>query len=180
MQDLPDILNTDTLSRADERQQARLPNGYKPLSVAGMTFDPRLTFELALGLSASDKIFERYGYDQDSALALAKNPIFQAAYKAYVDDVKEHGITFRAKARIQAEDLLAHSYEIATDTQAPYAVRADMIKWTAKVADYEPKPNVADAPSNGFALQIVFSGDSKKEPLLVQGQTITQEKVTQE
>lgn len=153
-----------------------MPNGYKPMSVAGMAFDPRLTFELALGLSAPDKIFERYGYDQNSALALAKNPVFQTVLKAYVDDVKEHGITFRAKARIQAEDLLAHSYEIATDAQAPYAVRADMIKWTAKVADYEPKANVVDAPSNGFSLQIVFSGDSKKEPMLVQGQTITQEK----
>ena len=173
MQDLPDLL--DTTTQADVRQKERLPNGYKPMSVAGMSFDPRLTFELALGLSAPDKIFERYGYDQDSALALAKNHVFQAMLKAYVDDVKEHGLTFRAKARVQAEDLLAHSYEIATDSQAPYAVRADMIKWTAKVADYEPKNNAAEAPSNGFALQIVFSGDSKKEPMLVQGQRIEQE-----
>jgi hypothetical protein len=173
MDDLPDIPGP---SRVEERQQARLPNGYKPLSVAGMTFDPRLTFELAVGLSAPDKIFERYGYDRDSALTLAKNPIFQRVLKAYVDDVKENGITFRAKARIQAEDLLTHSYEIATDPEAPYAVRADMIKWTAKVADYEPKTNSPEVgQGNGFSFQIVFSGDSKKEPVLVQGQTIEQE-----
>jgi hypothetical protein len=44
------------------------------------------------------------------------------------------------------------------------------------VADYEPKQNVPGASQgNGFALQIVFSGEAKKEPMLIEGERINDE-----
>jgi hypothetical protein len=162
------------LSRPELRQKERLPNGYKDIALAGMTFDPRLTFELALGLDDSGAIFARYGYDHEAAIKLIKQPVFQHVLKAYVDDVKENGLTYKNKAKLQAEVLLVDAFEIARDPEAPAAVRADLIKWHAKVADYEPKQNAPQAAGNGFALQIVFSGEARKEPLLVQGETINQ------
>lgn len=172
MDDLPELFE----SRSEQRQQARLPDGYKPLQFPGMDFDPRLTFELALQLDPATEVFARHGYDEARAVKLAGNPVFQRALKAYVEDVKTHGVTFKQKARVMAEDLLTHAYEIATDAEAPSSTRADLIKWTAKVAGYEPKSNEDVAQGNGFALQIVFSGEAKKEPMLVQGTTITQER----
>jgi len=163
-------------SRDAIRQTERLPSGYKPLSMGGMTFDPRLCFELALKLEPPAEIFERYGYDESGALDLAKNPVFQRALKVYADDIADNGVSFRMKARVAAEDLLTHAYEIATDPEAPSAVRADLIKWHAKVADYEPKQNVPQAgQGNGFQLQIVFSGEAKKEPLTIEGERIENE-----
>lgn len=172
MDDLPDLIE----SRAEQRQQARLPDGYKPMQMPGMEFDPRLTFELALQLDPAEAVFARHGYTEERAVQLAANPVFQKVLKAYLEDVKTHGVTFKQKARVMAEDLLTHAYEIATDAEAPANTRADLIKWTAKVAGYEPRSNEDVAQGNGFALQIVFSGEAKKEPMLVQGTTITQER----
>lgn len=168
------------ISRAEQRQQARLPDGYKPLIVPGADFDPRLTFELALQMDPAQEVFARYGYTQEQAVKLAGNPVFQQALKAYVEDVKAHGITFKQKARVIAESMLVNAVEIMSDPEAPASARADLIKWTAKVAGYEPKNTEEQVQGNGFALQIVFSGDAKKEPLLVQGTTITQERADNE
>jgi len=168
LQDLPQ-------SRDEARQLERLPNGYKPMVIPGITFDPRLCFDLALGLDPKQEIFERYGYDESGMLDLARNPLFQRMLKAYVDDVAENGITYRAKVRVQAEALLADAFEIATDPEAPSAVRADLIKWHGKMADYEPRPNAPTAQGNGFSLQIVFSGEAKTEPLTIEGERITDE-----
>lgn len=170
-----DLITDEPMSRADERQQARLPDGYKPMKIPGMEFDPRLTFDLALGLNPAQEIFAQYGYTQEEAVNLAQSPVFQTALKAYVEDVKAHGITFKARARVMAEALLANAYEIATDAEAPANARADLIKWTAKVAGYEPKNTEEAVQGNGFALQIVFSGEAKQQPMLVQGTTINQQ-----
>jgi hypothetical protein len=115
---LPDFL-PEHESRGESRQRERLPNGYKPMVVPGVMFDPRLCFDLALRLDRPEDIFKRYGYDESGMLDLAKNPLFQRMLKAYIDDVEENGITYRAKARIAAEALLTQAYEIATDAEAP-------------------------------------------------------------
>lgn len=171
-----DLPEQEYISRAEQRQQTRLPDGYKPLQLPGMEFDPRLTFDLALQMDPAEKIFERYGYTGEQAVSLMGSPVFQKVLKAYVEDVRAHGITFKQRARVMAETLLANAYEIAVDPEAPASARADLIKWTAKVAGYEPKNNEESVQGNGFALQIVFSGEAKKEPMLVQGTTITQER----
>lgn len=170
-----DLPEQEYISRAEQRQQARMPDGYKPLQLPGMEFDPRLTFDLALQMDPAEAVFERYGYDQEDAVKLMGSPVFQMALKAYVEDVRAHGVSFKQRARVMAEALLPHAFEIATDPEAPASSRADLIKWTAKVAGYEPKSNEDSVQGNGFALQIVFSGEAKKEPMLVQGTTITQE-----
>lgn len=163
------------VSREVLRQQDRLPSGYKPMSIPGMSFDPRLAFELALRIDPPEEVFNRYGVDAEQAVTLLANPTFAKVLKAYADDVREHGLSFRNKARIQAEDLLVHSYEIATDAEQPASVRAELIKWTAKMADLEPKPKETAATGNGFNLQIVFSGEAKTEPLTIQGERLAVE-----
>ena len=168
------------ISRADQRQQQRLPDGFKPMVVPGIDFDPRLAFDLALQLNPSEEVFAQYGYTTDEAFKLAQSPVFQKVLKAYVEDVKAHGITFKARARVMAEALLPEVYEIATDPEAPASTRVDSIKWMAKVAGYEPKNTEEAIQGNGFALQIVFSGEANKQPMLVQGATITQERADDE
>jgi hypothetical protein len=161
-------------SREEVRQLERMPDGYKPLVIPGVAFDPRLCFELALGLEDDKKlVFERFGYDLDAAVQLAKNPQFQRMLKFYKDDVEQNGITYKAKVRVQAEALLVDAYNIANDPEAPAAVRADLIKWHGKMAGHEPKQDgPAAGQGNGFQLQIVFSGEAKQEPLTIQGERV--------
>jgi len=156
-----------TPSRQDYRQQAHFerqrntPLGlaYKPQDATELSFDTRLAFELALRLEPAQEVFERYGVAPSDALALLDNPTFQKALRDYHQQITDEGVSFRMKARLQAEDLLRHSYQIAIDSEQPTAVRADLIKWTAKVADLEPRTDKASFGGSGFSLQIVFANN---------------------
>lgn len=157
-----------------QRQQARLaalPAVYK-------TQHERLAVELALKLDDSETIFARHGYSPSMALELIESPAFSALLAKAVQEVRESGMSFRAKARVMAEDLLQHGYEIATDEHASAAVRADLIQWMARVADLEPAPKKdggAGAAGGGLHLSITFAGQAPQavvtghEPITIEG-----------
>lgn len=136
----------------------------------------RLACELALGMDDPESVFAAYQIDPDAAADLLEHPQFLAILQRVGTEIRENGLSFRQKARAQADDLLAHSYEIATDPHASAAVRADLIKWTAKMAGHEPPPpkDVGASSAGGLTLNITFAG---QEPQRVIGQeplTITQ------
>lgn len=145
--------------REARRLAERLPAGYRPTSGAELTFDPRIAYEIALGVDQPGAVFEKYGFAEEQAAALAANPAFMATVAKYQEEVLASGVSFKLKAKIQAEDLLTHSYLIATDPEAPMSVRADLIKWTARVAGLEPKEEKGSGAGGGFTLNISFAGD---------------------
>lgn len=108
------------------------------------SWNNRLAFDLALVLEGSglalDELFEAHHISQDDLLVFNKDPIFLKTVQQYRDEIKEKGLSFRLKARAQAEELLTTSWQIIHDTDTSPAVKADLIKWTAKVANLEPKP----------------------------------------
>jgi hypothetical protein len=80
------------------------------------------------------------------------------------EEVKENGTSFRMKARVQAEALLAHSFMIATDPDAPTSERVKLIQWTAKMGALEPKEEKGDGPATGgFNLTIQFAGQAPQQ-----------------
>jgi len=151
----------------DQRQASRLPAGYEPGTVDA--WDPRLAYELALEMDTAENVFERYGFTKDRAVALLGNAAFVATVKKYREEVIAGGVSFRLKAKIQAEDLLTHSYEMATDPEVPPAVRADLIKWTARVAALEPKDKGegGGGAGGGFTLNISFGGPAPRAGAIV-------------
>lgn len=153
----------------DQRQADRMPPGYKILDPASFGFDPRLAYELALELEDAGDVFDRYGYDRDAAVELLGNVLFIRTVKDYKAQVQESGVSFKLKAKIQAEDLLSHSYQIATDPNMPASVRADLIKWTAAVAELGPKKDSAGGPGGGSALTlaITFAGDQPPSTMVI-------------
>jgi hypothetical protein len=138
----------------------RLPEGYEPRSGADLTFNPLIAYELALGVSSASAVFAKYGLTLEEAKRLIGLPHFLQTIREYKDELVTKGVTFRLKAKIQAEDLLTHSYVLATDPEVPAAVRADLIKWTAKMAALEPgeKDKGGGAAGAGFTLNITFAG----------------------
>ena len=147
------------VQRDARRLTERLPEGYKPTTAADMTFDPRIAYEIALGIDTPASVFEKHGYSNEQAAALVAVPSFVATIKKYQEEILAGGISFKLKAKMQAEDLLSHSYIIATDPEAPMAVRADLIKWTAKMAGLEPVADKGSGQTGGFVLNISFAGD---------------------
>lgn len=150
-------------SRLDQRRTAQHPTGGRKLTIAGVTFDPRLPYELALGLDSAEVVFTRYGIDAVQAAKLLGHEVFKVVLGNAAREVKEAGLTFKMRARLMAEDLLEEGYLIATDAEAPANVRADLIKWTAKMGDLEPAPKdkavgVGGPLGGGFNLSITLVG----------------------
>jgi hypothetical protein len=152
--------------REARRLSERLPPGYKPTTAAELTFDPRIAYEVALGIDQPERVIAKYGYGEDETQALMLNPAFALTVAKYKEEVTASGISFKLKAKIQAEDLLSHSYLIATDPEAPMAVRADLIKWTTRVAGLEPKEDKGGGQTGGFTLNISFAGDRPTERVI--------------
>jgi len=167
MTDLPLLLNPQ---RQTERLAA-LPAAYKAQY-------ERLALELALKLDDSAVIFQRHGYTPEQALALLETKGFAALLEHTAQEVREKGLSFRAKARVMAEDLLQHGYEIATDDHASAAVRADLIQWMARVADLEPpkKDGKDTGAGGGLHLSITFAGQAPqtvttgREPITIEAE----------
>lgn len=145
---------------SDLREESRT-EGYVRRSASELSFDPKLAFELALEMSDARQTFAKYGVSEDAAVELCQFEPFKQKLREYRDEILKSGISFRLKAKLQAEDLLRMSYLLATDAEVPAAVRADMIKWTAKMADLEPATKDGKNGGGGampFQLNILFRG----------------------
>jgi hypothetical protein len=117
-----------------------------PLSIYGPLFDPAtlgwppfLPIELALGEERPRQICENYGIDKDQFLALLTLPAFVKAVLDAKEMMAKEGMSFRMKARMQAEALLKTSWQLIHNPHTPSNVKADLIKTTMRVAGYEPK-----------------------------------------
>lgn len=160
-------LSETALTRQAERLRAA-PALYQ-------TKHERLAYELALRMEPAEEVFQRYGYDEAAALALMESPAFAGLLDRVAKDVQENGLSFKAKARAQAEDLLAHSYDLATDPLCSAAVRADLIKWTAKVAGLEPtSKDTEKTGGGGLTLNISFAGQPAQAVIAHDAVTIEQ------
>lgn len=155
-------------SRQEERQ-SNLPAIYR-------TKHERLACELAMGMGEPEQIFKDYGFSEDEAIALTDSPAFTALLARVGSEIRESGLSFKSKIKAIAEDLIPHALDMATDPLCSSAVRADIIKWSAKMAGFEPAPPKADTAqgAGGFTLSITFAGQqpqqivSGREPLTIE------------
>jgi hypothetical protein len=146
-------------TRQEERQSA-IPALYK-------TTHERLACELALRMDSAEEVFQRYGYTPEAAAELMESDAFSALLARVGIEIRENGLSFRMKAKAISEELLPHAFDLATDPLTSAAVRADLIKWSAKVAGNEPAPQKGEvAVGGGFQLSITFAGE---KPALVVG-----------
>ena len=122
-----------------------------------MFFDPRIPWELAVQVADPQAVLAAYGYTGRGAFDLVAHPVFQRELRRHIDGLTT-GLTFRKRCEIIADDLLSHAYALASSNETSDAVRAEMIKWVAKMADLEPKDK--NATNNAFVLQINMGNGS--------------------
>ena len=115
---------------------------------------PTLPVELALREHTPQELCEGYGIDAERWAQLRADPAFQAAVARYVEMLKQDGMTFKLKAQLQSEALLTESWRIIHNPDIPANVRADLIKYTWKVAGHEPKQGAEGPSAPTFAIQI--------------------------
>jgi uncharacterized protein YbaA (DUF1428 family) len=106
----------------------------------------RLAFDMALMLEGSGEtipeLIQRHRITQSDLVDFSKDPVFLKKVEHYRTEVQEKGLTFRMKARAQAEELLVTSWTLIHSPDINAAVKADLIKQTVKWAGLEPKNDV--------------------------------------
>lgn len=123
---------------------------------AELGWPPTLPIEIALKTAPLDDIRQEYGYSMPEWMALRDNVQFLAELAAAVSMVKEEGMSFKLKARLQAEELLKTSWRLihAPQDEVPSSVKADLIKATARWAGYDAKDNAGGGSANNLNIQI--------------------------
>jgi hypothetical protein len=136
-----------------------VPEGM-PRNPAEIGYPPTLPIEIALKTATLGEIKAEYGFSDEEWEALRFNPQFLADLASAAEMVKKEGMSFRLKARLQAEELLKTSWRLihAPTDEVPPSVKADLVKATMRWAGYDNKETAAGAVNNGFNIQINLGG----------------------
>lgn len=137
----------------------------------------RLALDIALRLEGSGEdvaeICLRHNIVPATLLEYNKDPVFLAKVGQLRNEVRDKGITFRLKARTQAEELLKTSWLLIHSPDTSAAVKADLIKSTVKWAGLEPKGDVAVEDGNGGGVRITINlGGETAQQKVIEGTAV--------
>ncbi len=130
----------------------------------------RFAFDTALMLEGSgetlDEVKDRHNITAEDILTFNKDPIFLKKVTSYRDEIKEKGMTFKLKARAQAEELLTTSWSLIHSPDTSAAVKADLIKSTVKWGGLEPKGDITTEGAGG-GVKITINLGGQEHPATV-------------
>lgn len=136
-----------------------LPLKYHPWS-------DRLAMDIALMLEKSgeslDDVMLRHKITVDDIVRYNGDKVFLKKVQHLRTEIRENGMTFKLKARAQAEELLTTSWTLIHSPEVSASVKADLIKSTVKWGGLEPKPdaNSVDAGGGGGVNITINLGDA--------------------
>jgi hypothetical protein len=124
-------------------------------------WNDRLAFDVALTLEGSgetlQEITARHNISADQILAFNADPIFLKQVQHYRTEVRSKGLTFKLKARAQAEELLTTSWMLIHSPDVAPSVKADLIKSTVRWSGLEPKASDVQDVGNGGGVSITIN-----------------------
>lgn len=130
----------------------------------------RLCFDIALRLEGSGEdlpeILTRHSLSSTDLVEISKDPVFDKKVRHYREEIRDKGITFRLKARAQAEELLTTSWSLIHHPDVSAAVKADLIKSTVKWAGLETKGEADPGATGGVSITINLGGEKQEMKLV--------------
>ena len=101
------------------------------LPIKHTKWSDRLAFDIALMLEGSgeslDEVKDRHSISGSDIITFNKDNVFLKKVESYRTDIREKGMTFKVKARAQAEELLTTSWTLIHSPDVSAAVKADLI-----------------------------------------------------
>jgi len=127
-------------------------------------WNSRFIFDLALALEGSGEpikdILAQHNLSKQDLDGFLNDNVFKSQLGDFRQQIRDKGLTFRLKARTQAEELLMTSWNLIHDGMVSPAVKADLIKSTVKWAGLEPSGK-ADGEGSGSGVSIIINmGDT--------------------
>jgi hypothetical protein len=131
----------------------------------------RLAFDVALTLEGSgeplSEVMTRHEIEAPDMLKFNSDPVFLKKVDVYRTEIRDKGMTFKLKARAQAEELLTTSWLLIHDPAVSPSVKADLIKSTVKWAGLEPKGDDDAGQSAGGVKIMINLGSSDKDARVI-------------
>jgi hypothetical protein len=121
-------------------ENSKLP--IKTAPCVAIDWPPKLAMDLALG-DTHDHVIEVYGLTADQLDSILHNPAFRREVAKHEREIRENGVSFKQKARVQAEEYLIEIHNLINDPLVPPSVKLDAIKSVTKWAGLEPAPEKA-------------------------------------
>jgi hypothetical protein len=126
----------------------------RPEDPSELGFPPMLPIELAMRVAPVGDICAAYDINKQEFIALTRDPLFAQAYKGAREMLQKDGMSFKIKAKMQAEALLSESWKIIHGKDTPVAVKTDLIKATVRWAGYDAKEGAVAGAGNAFQINI--------------------------
>jgi len=117
-------------------------------------WDSRLVLDLALGVDSLQDILDRYDLNNEEYNALSTTPAFRRDLAQAIKDIREDGLSFSTKARIQAETYLPILDEMVNSLETPASVRLEAIRSTVAWGRLEPKNAKAEDVKNATQINV--------------------------
>lgn len=133
----PTLELDDLLAGLDEGEEPTPEPSLVPSPYIG-PWHPKLPFDVALGES-DDVLCAKYDLTPFALASIYLNPTFRREVSDRQTVIREEGITFKAKAKLQAEMYLENLHDIVVSDSTAPSVKLDAIKSMVKWAGYEPK-----------------------------------------
>lgn len=131
----------------------------------------KLAFDIALRLEGSgdelNDLLDKHHITTADLLALNSDSVFLKQVANYRDEIHDRGLTFRLKARAQAEELLLTSWQLIHAPEVSPTVKADLIKSTVKWAGLEPKDGAQTGDAGGGVKITINLGASESSAKLI-------------
>lgn len=131
----------------------------------------RLAFDIALTLEGSGEplpeVAQRHYITPADIVQFGTDPVFQRRVEDYRAEIQSKGVTFKLKARAQAEELLTTSWGLIHSPDVSAAVKADLIKSTVKWAGLEPKNEPVEAGNGGGGVTISINLGGIDAPVVI-------------
>lgn len=115
-----------------------------------------LPIELALKTAPPVELKVHYGFSDEEWAALRDNPAFIKELADACELVKQEGMSFKLKAKLQAEAMLETSWRLvhAPTSEVPAAVKRGLIETTFRIAGYDARDGVGAGAGNSLQIQI--------------------------
>lgn len=163
-----DLEEIDNFPARTLAEPARTVTPVNPSDPARLGYPPTFPIEIAMRTSSTRDVCEAYGITEDEWELVRHDPTFLADLARAVDMLKEEGMSFRIKAKLQAEELLKTSWRMIHSPGTPPSVAADLIKGTMRWAQYDAPGAAQVAAGSGFSIAINFNGN-RPEPKVIDG-----------
>jgi hypothetical protein len=135
----------------------------------------RLAFDIALTLEGSgetlQEVMTRHKIASSDIIAFNADKVFLKKVEHYRGEIQEKGLTFKLKARAQAEELLTTSWMLIHDPAVSPAVKADLIKSTVKWGGLEPKVETSGEGGTGGVRITINLGSSPQDARTIEADT---------